>query len=603
MNYTKRDTYAGSISKLTLGKEVVLNGWAHKVRDLGGLCFVDFRDASGIVQVVLNPEKFDNLQEIKTESCLSITGKVVERDDANKNLKIPTGEIEVVASSYQLISSSQPLPFPISDEKEMSRVNEEIRFKYRYLDLRRPVCRNKLAIRASVLKNMRSFFDNRGFLEIETPIITKSTPEGARDYLVPYRLEPGLFYALPQSPQQYKQLLMVAGMERYYQIAKCFRDESQRSDRQPEFTQLDVEMSFVNQEDILQIAEEMTLDVVNKVIDEFKLEKKKVDPFVRLTYDEAIRDYGSDKPDLRFSLKLFDVSESVSNSGFGVFKNCVESGGIVKGIRYPGGASLSKKEIGALEEFCKEFGAKGLAWIAAGPDGAEFAYTSKNGLGLRSPIVKFFSEAELEELISVSGMEKGDLICFIADDRSVVHNVLSRLRNLIGERAGLIDKTELKFCWVLNFPLVEWNADESRWDSTHHPFTMPRVEDLDKLESDPAAVRADCYDIVCNGVEWASGSMRIYNPEVQQRVFSLLGISEDVQKERFGHMIEAFRYGAPPHGGFAPGIDRLLMFLTDDSSIKEVIPFPKIAGGTDPLMSAPSSIDAMQWAEIGLKKI
>ncbi len=603
MEYIKRNVFSGNLSIKDIDTTVHLNGWVHKVRDLGGLCFIDLRDYTGIVQVVLNPENFNHLSEIKTESCLSITGKVIKRHEDNINNKIPTGEIEVIATDYKIISTSKPLPFQISDEDEMKKVNEELRFKYRYLDLRRPSVYSIIALRSAVLKKFRNFFDSKGFLEIETPIITKSTPEGARDYLIPYRINPGYFYALPQSPQQYKQLLMVGGVERYYQIAKCFRDESQRSDRQPEFTQLDVEMSFVDQEEVLNTAEEMSITVINEIIDEFKLPKNPIKPFKRISYHDAISKYGSDKPDLRFDLELFDITPHVKNSNFGVFKNCIENGGIVKGIRFPNGAKYSKKEILQIESFCKEFGAKGLAWIASGPEDAEFAYTSPSGLKLRSPIIKFFKEEELELIIQESSLEKNDLLCFIADNQSTVHHVLGRLRNYIGEHAKLINERDLAFCWVLDFPLVEWNEDEQRWDSSHHPFTMPHESDLQYIDTDPSKIRGQCYDIVCNGFEWASGSIRIHDPKIQQKIFHLLGISEEIQNERFRHLIEAFEYGAPPHGGFAPGIDRLLMLLTGGNNIKEVIPFPKIAGGQDPLMNAPSLIDASQWAEIGLKKI
>ncbi len=571
---------------------VVLNGWAHRIRDLGGLFFVDLRDRSGIVQLFLDPNSFPNLNQIKSETCLSVTGQVRERSESTRNPRMQTGDIEVVVQAYTVLSPSKPLPFPLSDEEQMAGVNEELRLKHRYLDLRRPPMLRRFAIRAAAIRKMRAYLDNRDFLEVETPIFTRATPEGARDYLVPYRLQPGLFYALPQSPQQYKQLLMVAGFERYYQIAKCFRDEAQRSDRQPEFTQLDLEMSFVTQEDILQLIEGLTISVVDELIDEFKLDKDYLQPFKRLTYDESIHLYGCDKPDLRFGLQLFDISKAVQQSEFGVFRSTIESGGFVRGVRYPQGSSLSRKEVDQLADFCKEFGAKGLATLAVEMEEGKPV--------VRGSIAKFFKPEEVEAILASSLAEEGDLLCFIADNYSSGNNVLFRLRNEIGARCGLRDPRVLNFCWILDFPLVEWDAEAKRWDASHHPFTAPKEEDLIYIDSDPAKIRTDCYDIVCNGTEWASGSIRIHNPEVQSRVFKLLGIDEKTQQERFGHILEAFQYGAPPHGGIAPGIDRLVMFLTDDENIREVMAFPKIGQGYDPLMGAPGAIDQEQWDEMGL---
>jgi len=413
-------------------------------------------------------------------------------------------------------------------------------------------------------------------------------------------LEPGKFYALPQSPQQYKQLLMVAGIERYYQIAKCFRDESQRADRQPEFTQLDLEMSFVVQEDILEVAEGLLRDVLNGTIDEFKLDKAKVEPFERLSFDESMLLYGCDKPDLRFGLKLFDITPAVANSGFGVFKAAAESGALIRGVRYPGGAGLSRKEIGVLEDFCKDFGSKGMATIAVLAEADAEARHIGDRL-VKSSIAKFLTDDELSQILSISRAEPGDLLCLIADEYLAGNNVLYRLRNEIGERCDLRDPRVLKFCWIVDFPLVEWNAEDGRWDAVHHPFTGPKEEDLIYIDSDPAKIRADCYDVVCNGLEMASGSIRIHRPDIQAKVFQLIGIDEKTQKERFGHILEAFSYGAPPHGGIAPGVDRLVMTLTDTENIREVIAFPKIGGGYDPMMDAPSTIDSQQWAELGLR--
>ncbi len=600
MAFEQRTHSCGELRSTHVGQTVTLNGWAHKVRDLGGLLFVDLRDRTGLSQIIFDPDVFPGGVEIRSETCLSVTGLVRERDGKNKNLKIATGEVEVAAASLQILSQSKTLPFPVSDEEQMSKVNEELRVKHRYLDLRRPSMYKRLAIRAAAIRRIRAYLDTRGFLDVETPLFTRSTPEGARDYLVPYRLEPGKFYALPQSPQQYKQLLMVAGVERYYQIAKCFRDESQRADRQPEFTQLDLEMSFVKQEEILTLIEGLTLEVVNGLIGEFSLEKSPVTSFARLTYDESMARYASDKPDLRFSLEVFDVTSLVAESGFSVFANCVKGGGKVRGLRYPGGSILSRKDVGEIEEVCKSYGAKGMASLYV--EGAAVEGSIAVGaVFVRGSIAKFFKPEELEAILSASGAQAGDLLCFIADTWAVGCEVLGRLRNLIGTKAGLRDPRKLAFAFVVDFPLVDWNEDEKRWDPTHHPFTSPKAEDMQYLDTDPGRIRADCYDVVCNGTEWASGSIRIYQPEVQKRIFSLIGIDEKHQQERFGHIIEAFEYGAPPHGGIAPGIDRLIMFLTDDENIREVIAFPKVGGGYDPLMDAPSTVDEVQWKEMGLE--
>jgi len=601
MAFLQRTRSCGELRAQDAGQQVVVNGWAHKVRDLGGLLFVDMRDRTGIVQIFIDPAKFQ--LDIRSETCIAVRGTVRERSEGTKNAKIATGDIEIVAEEVSILSQAKPLPFPISDEEQMANVKEELRIKHRYLDLRRPSMYRRLAVRASIIRRMRSYLDGRGFIETETPIITRSTPEGARDYLVAYRLEPGKWYALPQSPQQYKQLLMVAGIERYYQIAKCFRDESQRADRQPEFTQLDLEMSFVTQEDVLTLTEGLLRDVLNGVIDEFRLDKEPVASFTRLTYDEAMRRYACDKPDLRFGLEIFDVTSVAKTCEFEVFKSTAERGGFVRCVRYPGGAQLSRKQIGELEEFCKEFGAKGLATMsvpAHDPNTPTPQYP--NTLALHGSIVKFFSDDEQAEILKLSQAEAGDLLLFIADGYLAGNNVLYRLRQEVGQRCGLRDPRVLNFCWVVDFPLVEWNEEEKRWDSVHHPFTGPKAEDIHFIDDGhPEKVRADCYDVVCNGTEMASGSIRIHRADIQSKVFSLLGIDEATQQERFGHMLEAFSFGAPPHGGIAPGIDRLAMVLTDTENIREVIPFPKIGGGYDPMMDAPSTVDEAQWKELGLE--
>jgi len=606
MSFTPRTHGCGDLRADHAGTTVTLNGWAHKIRDLGGVVFVDLRDRTGISQLMLDPEV--NLGEVKlaelrAETCLSVTGEVRLRNEANRNPRMATGDVEIVATRCEVLNAAAVLPFPVSDEEQMAKVNEELRVKHRYLDLRRPTMYHRLAVRAAAIRKMRAYLDERGFLEVETPIITKSTPEGARDYLVPYRLEPGKFYALPQSPQQYKQLLMVAGVERYYQIAKCFRDESQRADRQPEFTQLDLEMSFVSQEDILNLTEGLARSVINDLIEEFDLSKEFVDPFQRLTYDESMRLYGNDKPDLRFGLTLFDVSDVAKSSEFSVFRNAVAEGGFVRGVRFPGGAKLSRKEVSELEELCKSYGAKGMAsiYVEASEAEVEGSIVAPGGLRVRSSILKFLKPDELQSILDAADAQPGDLLCFVADSWKVTCEALSRLRNVVGELAGLRDPRKLAFAFILDFPLVDWNEEEQRWDPTHHPFTSPKAEDIPLLESDPGRIRADCYDVVCNGVEWASGSIRIHQPDIQARIFKLIGVDEQQQQERFAHILEAFSFGAPPHGGIAPGIDRLIMFLTDDENIREVIAFPKIGNGYDPMMDAPSTVDDRQWADMGLR--
>ena len=614
MSFLQRTHACGDLRAAHESQTVILNGWAHRVRDLGGLFFVDFRDRTGIVQLVFplsrpggeggRGERAGDMANIRSEACLSVSGTVRMRNESTRNPKMATGDIEVEIESFSVLSPAKILPFPVSDEDQMLGVNEELRIKHRYLDIRRPKMYRTLALRAAVIRKIRAFLDERDFLEIETPIITRSTPEGARDYLVPYRIEPGKFYALPQSPQQYKQLLMVAGCERYYQIAKCFRDESQRADRQPEFTQLDLEMSFVHQEDVLSLSEDLLRQVCNEVIAEFGLPLDPIEPFARLSYDEAIHLYGCDKPDLRFGLQLFDITDEVRESEFSVFRTTAEKGGLIRGVRYPGGSGLSRKDIGELETLAKEFGAKGMATLSVEDSGEatapESGYVSAGGLSVKGSIAKFFKPAELEAIVKKSRAEAGDLLLLIADEYMAGNNVLFRLRNEIGDRCGLRDKRKLNFCWILDFPLVEWDEATQTWSPSHHPFTAPKDEDLLYIDSDPGRIRADCYDVVCNGTEMASGSIRIHRSDVQAKIFTLLGIDPATQQERFGHILEAFQYGAPPHGGIAPGIDRLVMVLLDEENIREVMAFPKIGQGYDPLMDAPSTIDEAQWAELGL---
>ena len=587
MDFPKRTHFCGELRAEHVGTQVTVNGWVNRIRDLGKLYFLDLRDRSGLIQLYFDVEAFPEIRSFRNEFVLSVTGTVRAREEGTVNSGMPTGDVEIDVTEVVVLNEAAVLPFPVSDEEQMRGVSEELRIKHRYLDIRRPSMQKKLMLRAECVRLIREYLDVRGFTEIETPIFTKTTPEGARDYLVPYRLEPGKFYALPQSPQQYKQLLMVAGMERYYQIAKCFRDEAQRADRQPEFTQLDLEMSFVHQEDVLELAEGLTRHVCNSAIEKFALDLEPVAEFTRLTYDESMARFGTDKPDLRFGLELFEVSGVLSDSEFSVFRNAIENGGVVKGIRYPGGASLSRKQVSELEDFAKTFGAKGLAQLPI-----------KEGYG---GISKFLSESAIESIKRISGAESDDLLLFVADSNDVACNVLSRLRSEIASRLGLADPRRLSFAWVLDFPLVFWNEDEKRWDAAHHPFTGPKARDVHLIDTDPGSVRADCYDIVCNGVEWASGSIRIHRPDIQAKIFTLLGIDEQTQRERFGHILDAFKLGAPPHGGIAPGIDRLVMLLLGEGNIREVMAFPKIGGGYDPMMDAPGTVDEAQWEEMGLQ--
>jgi aspartyl-tRNA synthetase len=591
MGFSQRTNKCGELRLAHVGQTVTVTGWAHKVRDLGGVVFIDLRDRTGIVQVTLDPARFGSLADLRSESCLSLSGLVSERSPSAKNSKIPTGDIEIVAHAFEVLGPSKPLPFPLSDEEQMVAVNEELRVRYRYLDLRRGSMYRRMSVRAKLTSRMRAYLEAQEFVEIETPIITKSTPEGARDYLVPYRFSPGSWYALPQSPQQYKQMLMVAGFERYFQVARCFRDESARADRQPEFTQLDVEMSFVTQEDVLNLAENLCRTAMNQTIEEFQLDKLPVEAFDRMTYDEAMNRYGCDKPDVRFGLPLFDLTEILRGTTFSVFQSIIESGGKIRGVRFPNGGSLSRKDVGALEEFCRELGAKGMATVVVPEDGE----SAKGSVG------KYLSPEELALVKETACAQANDLLCIVAGDFAMTNSALYRLRLLIGDRLELRDPRILKYIWVTDFPLVDWDADGGRWSATHHPFTSPKDEDLAELEGSPGKVRANAYDMVCNGYECAGGSIRIHRADVQARIFDLLGISPETQQSQFGHLLEAFSYGAPPHGGIAFGLDRAVMLLTDTENIREVIAFPKIGNGFDPLMDSPSAIDALQWAELGLR--
>ncbi|MBZ5214330.1 aspartate--tRNA ligase [Bacillus paralicheniformis] len=581
-----RTYYCGEITEKAIGESVVLKGWVQKRRDLGGLIFIDLRDRTGIVQVVFNPDvskdALETAESIRSEYVLDITGKVVAREEATVNPNLKTGRIEIQAESVNVLSAAKTPPFAISDQA--SEVSEDIRLKHRYLDLRRPEMFNTLKMRHNVTKAVRSFLDDNGFIDIETPVLTKKTPEGARDYLVPSRVHEGEFYALPQSPQLFKQLLMVSGFDRYYQIARCFRDEDLRADRQPEFTQIDIEMSFMNQEDIMKLAEEMMAKVM--------LETHGVDislPLPRMSYQDAMNLYGSDKPDTRFDMLLTDVSENVKDSDFKVFASAVANGGAVKAIIVKGAASkYSRKDIDALGEFAANYGAKGLAWLKAEAD------------GLKGPIAKFFQDEKQQVLIEALDAKEGDLILFVADRLEVANDALGALRLKLGKELNLIDESLFNFLWVVDWPLLEYDSEEGRFYAAHHPFTMPVREDLDLVDTNPEDMKAQAYDLVLNGYELGGGSIRIFEKDVQEKMFALLGLSEEETKEQFGFLLEAFEYGAPPHGGIALGLDRLVMLLSGRTNLRDTIAFPKTASASCLLMEAPSEVDSAQLDELHL---
>ncbi len=581
----KRTDYCGDLRKKDANRKVTLLGWVQRRRDLGGLIFIELRDRQGIVQVVFNPEvsreSHEKAQSLRSEYVIGITGDVLLRPEGTINPKLNTGEIEVVAKELRTLNVSKNPPFLIEDEEEVA---ENTRLKYRYLDLRRPRIQRNLILRHRVAREVRNYFDRLGFLEIETPMLTKSTPEGARDFLVPSRLNPGHFYALPQSPQLFKQILMISGYDRYFQIVRCFRDEDLRADRQPEFTQIDVEMSFVTVQDIQSIMEGLMTHIFREVMG---VELKT--PFPVLTYDEAMNRYGVDKPDVRFGMELKDVTEPLANSSFQVFKDAIEGKGLIKAINVKGGSSFSRKEIEELTHFVYAYGAKGLM----------SAKVVKNGW--QSSIQKFITEAERKAVDDVLKASENDLLLFVAGPPKVVHQSLANLRLHLGEKRRLIPKDEYRFVWILDFPLLEYDETEKRFVAVHHPFTAPRDEDIPKLKEHPEQVKAKAYDLVLNGSEIGGGSIRNHLGEVQSLLFEKLGMSDEEAKERFGFLLEALEYGTPPHGGIAFGLDRLIMILSHSESIRDVIAFPKTQKGTCLMTDAPSRVDSKQLDELSIK--
>ncbi|WP_348721185.1 aspartate--tRNA ligase [Staphylococcus aureus] len=584
---SKRTTYCGLVTEAFLGQEITLKGWVNNRRDLGGLIFVDLRDREGIVQVVFNPafseEALKIAETVRSEYVVEVQGTVTKRDPETVNPKIKTGQVEVQVTNIKVINKSETPPFSINEENV--NVDENIRLKYRYLDLRRQELAQTFKMRHQITRSIRQYLDDEGFFDIETPVLTKSTPEGARDYLVPSRVHDGEFYALPQSPQLFKQLLMISGFDKYYQIVKCFRDEDLRADRQPEFTQVDIEMSFVDQEDVMQMGEEMLKKVVKEV--------KGVEingAFPRMTYKEAMRRYGSDKPDTRFEMELIDVSQLGRDMDFKVFKDTVENDGEIKAFVAKGAAEqYTRKDMDALTEFVNIYGAKGLAWVKVVED------------GLTGPIGRFFETENVETLLTLTGAEAGDLVMFVADKPNVVAQSLGALRVKLAKELGLIDETKLNFLWVTDWPLLEYDEDAKRYVAAHHPFTSPKEADIAKLGTAPEEAEANAYDIVLNGYELGGGSIRIHDGELQEKMFEVLGFTKEQAQEQFGFLLDAFKYGAPPHGGIALGLDRLVMLLTNRTNLRDTIAFPKTASATCLLTNAPGEVSDKQLEELSLR--
>ena len=581
-----RTCRCAEVTTQMVGSEVTLMGWVQKARDKGGIIFVDLRDRSGIMQLIfengsIDEEGFAKAGKLRSEFVIAVTGTVEKRGGAvNENLA--TGEIEVRAKSLRVLSEAEVPPFPV---EENSKTKEDVRLKYRYLDLRRPDLQRNLILKSRVMQLTRSFFTNEGFLEIETPMLGKSTPEGARDYLVPSRVHPGCFYGLPQSPQLYKQLLMCSGYDRYIQIARCFRDEDLRADRQPEFTQIDMELSFVDVDDVIDVNERYLSYLFKEVLGiDVKL------PIERITWQEAMDRFGSDKPDMRFGMELHDVSDIVKNCGFSVFTGALEAGGSVRGINAEGQGSMPRKKIDKLVEFAKGYGAKGLAYIAIAEDGTR-----------KSSFAKFMTDEEMDALVAAMDGKAGDLLLFAADKKKLVYDVLGALRLELAKQRDLLDKNEYRFVWVTEFPLLEWSEEENRFTAMHHPFTMPMDEDIPLLDTDPGAVRAKAYDIVLNGNEIGGGSVRIHQDDIQERMFKELGFTPEAAHEQFGFLLDAFKYGVPPHAGLAYGLDRLVMLMAKEDSIRDVIAFPKVKDASCLMTEAPSPVDAAQLEELGLE--
>lgn len=581
----RRTNMCGELRETEIGRDVVLTGWVHRRRDHGGLIFIDLRDRTGLIQIVFNPEKnfeaFKKAETVRSEYVLAVEGLVGARPEGTVNDNLPTGGVEVYVSNMKVVSQAKTPPFTIFDG---DNVEESVRLRYRYLDLRRPELQEVLHLRHKTTMKIRSFLDRAGFWEIETPMLTKSTPEGAREYVVPSRIHHGEFYVLPQSPQLLKQILMVSGMDKYFQIVRCFRDEDLRADRQPEFTQLDIEMSFIDEDQIMSLIEGL---ISNLFCDLINLPVKT--PLPRMTYAEAMNRFGTDRPDMRFGMELVDISEIAAQTEFKVFSGAAAGGGQVKGINAKGCGGYSRKELDDLTDFARNFGAKGLAWMIV------------EGKSVKSPIAKFFTEEQISAILRNMEAEKGDLLLFVADKPKIVADSLGNLRLEMAKRLDLIHKDQFKFLWVTDFPLVNYNEEEKRWDANHHPFTSPKDEDLDFLETDPGKVRAKAYDLILNGIEMGGGSIRIHRREIQERIFKLLGYTREDYTGKFGFLLEAFEYGTPPHGGIAFGLDRMVMLMAGKDSIRDCIAFPKTQSATCLMTNAPSEIPEKQLRELGIK--